>query len=386
VSPAPKTSAHVVIAGGGVAALEALIALRDLAGERVRITLVAPAPGFVYRPMSVAEPFGLGEARRHPLREIAAEFGAALVPASVVAVDAHERRVVCRSGDELRYDRLVLAPGARTLDAFDDAITFGGPHAGAALRELLARLRRGEARRAAFVVPSRVGWPLPLYELALMTAADLRAHGVTGADLSLVTPEPRPLDVFGAGPSDMVAGLLAAAGVEALTGTQADIAAGALVLGAGGPRLPVDAVVSLPLIRGVEIDGVPADPVCGFIPVDAYGRVRGLPFVHAAGDATDFPVKHGGLAAQQADAVARDIAAQLGAPVAPEPFRPVLRGVLLTGAGPRSGAATPEAAGALWRPASKIAGRYLAPYLAERDRLAGAGTAPGEVVEIALEP
>lgn len=39
--------ADVLIAGGGIAGLEAMMAVRDLAGGRVRITLAAPEPDFV---------------------------------------------------------------------------------------------------------------------------------------------------------------------------------------------------------------------------------------------------------------------------------------------------------------------------------------------------
>ena len=47
---------RVVIGGGGVAGLEALLALHALAGDRVQLTLVAPDPDFAYRPLAVAEP------------------------------------------------------------------------------------------------------------------------------------------------------------------------------------------------------------------------------------------------------------------------------------------------------------------------------------------
>jgi len=128
-------------------------------------------------------------------------------------------------------------------------------------------------------------------------------------------------------------------------------------------------------MRGPRLTGVPTEPQLGFLPVDAFGRVADTEGVYAAGDVTDFPVKQGGLATQQADAVAEHIAARLGAAVTPEPFRPVLRGMLLTGGEPRfmaadlrEGGTERASAQAPWRPAAKIAGRYLAPYLADRDR------------------
>jgi hypothetical protein len=111
--------------------------------------------------------------------------------------------------------------------------------------------------------------------------------------------------------------------------------------------------------------------------------VPGAPGVYAAGDATAFPIKQGGLATQQADAVAAALAADLGALPATPPFSPVLRGLLLTGGAPLylraelrgkhavgrsrtvSGALRGEVSiRALWWPPGKVAGRYLAPYLA----------------------
>src|SRR5205814_1234644 len=80
----------------------------------------------------------------------------------------------------------------------------------------------------------------------------------------------------------------------------------------------------------------------GFIPTDDHGLVHGLDGVFAAGDITTFPVKQGGLAAQQADAAAEAIAELAGTEVDPEPFRPVLRGMILTGGRPVYARAEPE--------------------------------------------
>jgi len=388
---ASSAAAEVVIAGGGVAALEALLALRDLAENRVRVTLVTPDADFVDRPMTVAQPFGFGAARRHPLERIASDLEATLVRASVREVRAAERRVVLRGGNTLSYDKLVIATGARMLPAFDDAITFGENGSGEAMRELVDGVERGAARRIAFIAPTAIGWTLPIYELALLTARSARRAHVD-AELVLITRENRPLAVFGTQPSRTAAQWLRALGVEFIGEAGADVRPGVVRIEPGGRSVPTDGVVALPLVRGTLMEGVPADEF-GFIPVDRHGRVRGLEAVYAAGDATDFPVKQGGLAAQQADTVAAQIAAQVGAPLTPAPFRPVLRGMLFTGGDP-SFLRTRELAdpdegisslGPLWWPPTKVAGRYLGPYLFGGTAREAFGPPPSGFAEIDVE-
>jgi sulfide:quinone oxidoreductase len=227
-------------------------------------------------------------------------------------------------------------------------------------------IRRQIVRSVAFVAPTLSGWLLPLYEAALITANTGDAVRV-----SLVTPEHHPLELFGAEASAAVAGALAAAGIEFIGDQQADVSAGVVWLpGHSRGSLSADRIVSLPLMRGPGLTGVPATGLYGLIPVDPYGRIDGLPNAYAAGDATDFPLKQGGIACQQADAVAANIAARHGADIAPARFRPVLRATLLTGEGPpiALGAAPAEV-----RPA-KLLGRYLTPYLQRHDGQ-GSGTA-----------
>src|ERR1044072_3327265 len=116
------TVPRVVIAGGGVAALEALIALRELAGDRVNVTLVAPEPDFVYRPLSVAEPFCLGHATHHPLRGVAGDFKADVVRGALREVDTANSQVILDDGSELAYDSLLVAVCARMEPAFRHGI------------------------------------------------------------------------------------------------------------------------------------------------------------------------------------------------------------------------------------------------------------------------
>jgi sulfide:quinone oxidoreductase len=382
---------RVLIAGGGVAALEGMLALRDLAEERVDIEVLTPEQDFAYRPLAVAEPFGLGEIHRFPLGPIVESAGARLLRGTLGAVDADAHRVRTGDGEIVGYDMLVIAAGARPKPTLPGALVFtGGPEVDA-FRALLDELEQGVVRRLVFALPPGVTWPVPLYELALLTAARL---GVSGPELAIVSPEQQPLEVFGHAASEAVATLLAERAIAFNGGAYPRAVEDGQLRCAPGGRFEADRFVTLPELQGPRIAGCPTARN-DFIPTDRSGRVDGLDDVYAVGDATTFPLKQGGIAAQQADAVAEQIAALAGAPVTPEPFRPVLRGLLLTGAVPKflradlvgaEGSQVEETP--LWWPPSKIAGRYLAPFLAAHAGLAVAAppSTLGIRVEIELDP
>jgi sulfide:quinone oxidoreductase len=384
--------AHVLIAGGGVAALEAALALRELAEDRVSVTLLAPEPRFWYRPLAVAEPFQLGKAEHFDLGILAAEAGALFAPGKLVSVDAARRVAYTPTGDAHSYAMLLIACGAAPRPAVEGALTFRGPTDTPKVQALLEELERGDVRRVAFAVPAGAVWSLPAYELALMTAAWLAARGIEGVELALVTPEEEPLSIFGREASNAVRALLDERGIAMHTLVQpAEARDGELLLVMGGV-VAADRVVALPRLQGHRIGGIP-QTYEGFIPVDARARVLGLSGVYAAGDITTFPVKQGGLAAQQAEVAAEAIAAEAGVDLRPRPFHPVLRGMLLTGKEPRFLRTdlvdeTSEASlEYLWWPPAKIVGRHLAPFLA---RLTGTepgsdpGSEPGVAVEVEL--
>jgi sulfide:quinone oxidoreductase len=204
-------------------------------------------------------------------------------------------------------------------------------------------------------------------------------------ELTLVTPEEAPLAIFGRVAAEALGELLEARGIGLrLRTTPFRFEHGALQL-MPADALDADAVIALPRAEGPFLSGLPTD-VAGFVPTDEHGRVVGVDDVYAAGDVTQFPVKQGGIATQQADAVAEAIAARAGAPVEPAPFRPVLRGLLLTGLFPRFLRAEPGThvstidTEALWWPPAKIVGHYLAPFLAERIGLADMSPPQGEGV------
>jgi sulfide:quinone oxidoreductase len=363
---------RVLVAGGGVAAVEAVLALRALAGERVDVELLAPAGDLVHRPSSVLTPFSGTPAPSLPLDRL----GAVRHEGALAAVDVDAREAHSTGGRRLPYDRLVVATGARSVEGVPGATTFRGPYGAGAVEGAL----RGARERVLFVVPDGPAWTLPVYELALLAAHEL--HG--GPELEIVTPERRPLELFGPVASEAVGGLLRHAGIgfhgNAVGETVID---GALML-RGGRLLAADAVIALPRLTGPRLEGLPADDD-GFVATDEHARVIGASGVFAAGDVTAGPVKQGGLATQQADAAAEAIAAEAGAPVTPRPYRPVLRGLLLTGDAPlylrtelvagaplaRRLPAAPSVASRaqVWWPPTKIAGRYLTGFLAAGEPL-----------------
>jgi sulfide:quinone oxidoreductase len=382
MSPRLKPGRHrVLVAGGGVAAIETLLALRRLVGRHVQVTLLAPHPDFAPRAATVAAPFGLGAPAGIPLATIQQRLGTAMRRGVLTAVKPEGRVAFVDIHGALSYDTLVVAVGARARAAVAGALTFTGPDAVPELERVLDAAQRGEVRRLVIAVPDGVAWTLPAYELAIMAAVELRDRSATSTQVTLVTPERAPLALFGDAAAAAIAQMLAQRDVELVTGAPRELRDGRLLLRDAEP-LAADAVVALPAQEGPRIAGLPANED-GFLRVDSHGRVEGVAHVFAAGDATAFPVKQGGLAAQQADAVAEAIAADLGALAEPAPFRPVLRGLLLTGGAPlylraeltttgqpagsealAAGPAGQVSGRALWWPPGKVAGRYLAPFLA----------------------
>jgi sulfide:quinone oxidoreductase len=365
---------RVTIAGSGMAAVECLLALHDIAGSRIDVELLAPAAELVHRPSSVATPFGGPPASRISLDQVADELGADLRRDALVSVEPESRRVFTRNGGRLAYDVLVVATGARSREAVSGAATFRGPMSVGVVEQALSRLFADPRLRLAFVAPPGARWLLPLYELALLSAATLRDGGIDDPDIVVATPEHAPLEALGPAAGEAVRATLDRAGVDLITSAAAVGTFEGAVRLESGALVGADVAIALPELVGPRIAGLPHDGD-GYLLVDEHGRVPGCADVYAAGDATAFPVKHGGLAAQQADAVAEAIAARVGAVGHPEPFRPVLRALLLTGGEPLylraelgTGGVLPVTAAVstepLWSPPEKVGGRYLAPLLA----------------------
>jgi sulfide:quinone oxidoreductase len=320
----------VLIAGGGIAGIEAALALRDLVGGRVEVDLCDPRREFVFRPFAVGEPYGAARVFRYDLPQVAQRCGASFHADGIVSVDAGRRLAVTRDGERLCYDYLLVASGVRMLAAVPGTVTFWGAADEGQVGDVIADLRTGSLRHLVFTMPGGHSWALPLYELALLAATELAKRGIRGTRLTVVTSEDAPLELFGVRVGEQMSRLLADRGIKVISGSHPVKFQNGRLSVAPGEDIETDAVICLPRLEGRRITGIPHD-ADGFIGVDEHGRTIGLERVFAAGDITVFPVKQGGIATQQADVVAEAIAAEVGAEVDPQPFDPILRGVLWTG-------------------------------------------------------
>jgi sulfide:quinone oxidoreductase len=352
----PTASGRILIAGGGLAALEAVLALRaEASAGELPITMLAPEASFAHRPMATKAAVGHGPGWGLDLARFARDHRVDLVAEALASVDVDARVGTTSAGAELPYSALLVAVGATRRPWLPGAITFGLAQPGAGMPSLLSDLEHGVASHVAFVVPAEAFWPPLVYELALLTAEYVRTASLD-VTLSIVTPEPAPLAAFGPRASLAMAQRLRRERIEVRAGAAID-------------TVDADRVVTLPALSGPAIDGLAADPD-GFLPIDERGRVSGTADVYAAGDAVAFPIKQAGLTAHEADAAADSILADRGFRSRHRRFPATLDGILTPDADlldwfhdPRwthSGDMRPRS---IWWPPPEISARRLSPYL-----------------------
>jgi sulfide:quinone oxidoreductase len=250
------------------------------------------------------------------------------------------------------YDLLVVATGASPSAALRETFTFRGPADDERVASIVRRAGRGDVTRVTLAIPTSRTWPLPIYELAF------GLRGITDTPITVATVEHAAGAVLGPAGSAYVTSLLRSRDID-------------LVTEVGFDRFTGDVTIAAPELRASRIHGIPADDD-GFVPTNGYGAVVGVQGVYAAGDVTSSAVKHGSLAAGQADTVAETVAAAAGAAVAPTPFKPILRARIACGEESvyvRRDLEDPRDEGLvsrdpLWSPPAKIFAPYLAPALA----------------------
>jgi len=317
-----RVGSKVLIAGGGVAALEAALALRELGGDRLELELCSPRAEFVYRPFAFGARLGATPAFRSDLRVVAERIGARFRLDGIAAVEPQDGVAIARSGARIPYDYLLVAVGAQPVSAVPGAVTFWGATDEGRLDGLVRRMRTGMLRELVFTMPEGAGWGPALYELALFGARVLARSGIEDARLIVATPEPAPLSSFGSAAGRRIELKWGESGIAVRHAVRPLAFEGGRLRTEPGEPIEAAAAIGLPRLEPCRIDGLTA-AAGGFLSVGEDGRVAGTERVFAAGDVTDFPVKRAAIAAQQADLAAAGLTAAAGYRVeAPPPPAP----------------------------------------------------------------
>jgi NADH dehydrogenase len=262
--------AHVVIIGAGFAGVWSAAGAALARGDAdLRVTLVAPDEHLVLRPrLYEPEP----ELAKVELSRILEPIGVEHRRAWVSTIDT-DRRVVVADGEEIAYDRLVLAAGSKLVrpqglpgaERLFDIDTLDGA------RRLTDHLRGRDGYSAVVVGAGFVG---------LEAATALAARGrVLLVDRSEVVGHQ-----LGEGPRPAIESALDELGIDRRLGTTVtEVGDGYAVL-SDGTRVEADAVVWSVGMRASELTRQVSDELdhLGRVPVDE--RLRALPEVFVAGD------------------------------------------------------------------------------------------------------
>ena len=280
----------VLVAGGGVAGLEAMLALRATAPARFDIELVTPQRHVTSRSFATGPPFLHATADRAELATITAEHGVRLTRDALELVEPDLHEVLTQGGARRSYDVLVLALGTRPAISVPGAMAFRG------LQDLVAVTGALDTvTSVSYIASSTAMWTAPLYELAVQTAA-WATHRRKRLDVLVVTAERV---------GESLSARLGEAGVEVVDEAVVDRFSGGVLELADGRRIEVGLAVALPHLAGPIVRGMPSRSRDGFTAVDESGQVAGVADVYAVGDMTGRCV----LAVEQAGAAAGAIAA-----------------------------------------------------------------------------
>jgi NADH dehydrogenase len=272
--------ARVVIIGGGFAGVwSAAGAALARGGADLHITLIAPNEHLVLRPRLYEPEPDLATVE---LRRILDPIGVEHVRATVSTIDTG-RRVVVADGEEVGYDRLVLAAGS----------TLVRPQGLPGAERLFDIDTLAGARRLTDHLRDRAGYSVVVVGAGFVGLEAATALAARGRVL-LVDRSPVVGHQLGPGPRAEIESALDELGIDRRLGTTVtEVGDGYAVL-SDGTRVEADAVVWSVGLRASELTRQISGELdhLGRVPVDR--RLRALPDVFVAGDtaAAAFDAEH----------------------------------------------------------------------------------------------
>jgi sulfide:quinone oxidoreductase len=309
----------VAVVGAGPGGLAAAARLRDVAGDRLEVLLVAEdaRATFLAGTIDVV----LGDAEPDAFLAPVALSGVRCVDSSVDAVGPDGVSLV--DGSRLAADAVIAAPGlslsAELVPSWPRVASAWDPAGALAARGSLPEVTAGRVLVAACSLPYRCP-PAPFALAIRLAERHFKAGHMTR--VTAVTPEPMPLAGVGGEAPAFLMDACAAAGVEVERGFAVDLEASEprVLRSLDGRELSYDAMFLVPPhARAACLRALPGDGP--LVPVGPRGSVEASA-LHVVGDAaaTALPRAAGvarGMAALAADGVLEALGIAAAPPPAP---------------------------------------------------------------------
>lgn len=316
----------VLILGGGTGGLVAANRLRRMLSKEHQVILIDRSPLYSFAPAFTWVMLGERATPRitRDLRSLEKK-GIRVRIGEVQAID-HASKIVTVAGEAFSYDYLVIALGAQysvdEVPGLGRTWTFYHLEGAEGLQEQLPKFDGG---RLAIVIPALpYKCPPAPYEGAMLLAAYFRKRRIRAdVEITLYTPEPRPLQVAGEHVGSDLQELLAQRDIKLKTNArlrEVDHKTRELAF-EDGSREAYDMVIATPVHRVPDVlvhAGLAADGA--WVKVDRETlAVDGAQDVFAVGDCTAIPIaagatlpKAGVFAHGEAEVVCRNLAAEIG--------------------------------------------------------------------------
>lgn len=284
---------NILILGGGSGGLATAGRLKELLGDKIRITVLDKQKNFVlgFSLLRVMT----GEKTEQEVtvtKDKVSQKGIKFVNTEVSEIDV-KNGIVRTDQGEFGYDYLVIALGAELapekVPGFESAFHMYTLEDAKRLRDAISSFRGGSIRLVVSSTPFRCP-PAP-YEAAMLIDDYLRSKGLRDkTDIQIFTPEPLPMPIAGPKVGNQVVSMLNDKGIGFHSNIKVSTIDGISkeVVFEDGSREKYDLLIAIPphtspsVIR--ESSGDLADAASGWIPVDPRNMQTKHDRVYAIGD------------------------------------------------------------------------------------------------------